>query len=326
MEDAVVPKYLTTEALRPLIESEDELERILSLIEQSVMEQHAGPQGHVVFSGVPLRDEDQMMVFVNSAGDSPLTVRVFPAGWNTDPGASSNVLLAFDPATGRLDTVVEVGEVNSMRTAVPVAVGARHLARDGARVLGMLGSGDQARATLRPILHAVPSIDEVVVWSPTPANRTAYAEEQSKRLGVRVRAVETSDEVVRQADVLMMAGRIQPGDFAFDETLLKPGSTVLSMSGAAPRSLVEGGGLYVPTTNRARPVAIGFLGERAPRPLTPPADVRVLADVIGGTRPARNHPDEILLWELANLYLWDQAIATWVRDWADRVGAGLQID
>lgn len=320
-----MPNYLTAEALRPLLDSGEELDRLISLIERSVVEQHEGPQGHVIFSGVPLTGEDQMMVFVNAAGEAPLTVRVFPAGWNAHSAEASSVLLSFHPVSGRLETVVEAGDLNQLRTSIPVAIGARHLARDGARVLGMLGSGDQARGTLRPILRAVPSLEEVVVWSPTPAHRTAYATEQGERHGIPIRAVDTSDEVVAVADVLMMAGRIQPGDYAFDETLLKPGSTVLSMNGAAPRALIDGGGLYVPTTRRAAPVAIGFLGQRGPRPLTPPDDVRVLADVIKGDRPARTHPDEVLLWDLANLYLWDQAIAAWVGQWAARTSAGIPI-
>lgn len=320
-----MPTYLTTEQLRPLLDSADELDRIIALIERSVVDQHTGAQGHVIFSAVPLAGEDQMMVSVNAAGPAPLTVRVFPAGWNSDPAAASSVILAFQSATGRLDTVIEADELNALRTSIPVAVGARHLARDGARVLGMLGSGDQARGTIRPIMRAVPSLQEVVVWSPTAANREAYASAQAQGLGIPVRAVDSSEEVVLAADVLMMAGRLQPGDFAFDDSKLKPGATVLSMSGAAPRSLIDSGGLYVPTTRRALPVAIGFLGQRGPRPMTPPEQVRTLADVMSGVHPARSNPDEVLLWELANLYLWDQAITSWVQDWATRTGAGIAI-
>ena len=320
-----MPTYLTTEDLRPLLDSVEELDRVLAAIERSVVEQHEGPEGQVIFSGVPLTGEDQMLVSVNASGAAPLTVRVFPAGWNRDTSAASNVMLAFDPRTGGLETIIQAAELNQLRTSIPVAVGARHLARDGSRVLGMLGSGDQARGTARTILRAVPSIQEIIVWSPTPKNREAYGVEQSAALGVPVRPVASSNEVVAAADVLMMAGRIQPGDDAFDETLLRPGSTVLSMSGAAPRALIEGGGLYVPTNRRPRPVAIGFLGQHAPRPMTPPDDVRVLADVITGARPARDQSDEILLWELASVYLWDQTIAAWVLDWARRTGTGTQL-
>ncbi|MEJ7648834.1 MAG: NAD(P)-binding domain-containing protein [Nakamurella sp.] len=320
-----MPIYLTTKDLRPLLDSSEELDNVLAAIERSVLDQHQGPPGHVIFSGVPLAGEDQMLVSVNAAGTAPLTVRVFPAGWNRVSSASGNVMLAFDPQTGDLETIIQAAELNRLRTSIPVAVGARHLARKGSRVLGMLGSGDQARGTARTILRAVPSIEEIVVWSPTPENREAYAAEQGATLGVPIRPVTSADEVVAAADVLMMAGRIQPGDDAFDETLLKPGSTVLSMSGAAPRALTEGAGLYVPTNRRPRPVAIGFLGQHAPRPMTPPDDVRVLADVITGARPARDQPDEILLWEIANVYLWDQAIAAWVSDWARRTGTGTQL-
>lgn len=318
-----MPRYLKAQDLEPLLESADELDRIIDLIEQSVVDQNTRPKGHAIFSGVPLAGDDQLMVFVNAAEEKPLTIRVFPAGWNVASETASSVLLAFHPVTGQLDTVIEAGDLNRLRTSIPVAVGARHLARPGARTLGMLGSGDQARGSIRAILRAVPTLDEVVVWSPTEAHREAFAAEQSELLGVAVRAVATSDEAVAIADVLMMAGRLQPGEFAFDHTLLKPGSTVLSMSGAAPRPLTESDGLYVPTINRAVPVAVGFLGTRAPRPMMPPEGVRVLADVISGDRAARNEPDEVLLWELANLYLWDQAIAGWVGEWAARTNAGV---
>ena len=319
-----MPLYLTNSDIAPLLDSDEELGRALTGIEDILLKQHNDPPGHFIFSGVPLTGEDQMMALVNSNGTDPVTVRVFAAGWNQHRGTTTSVMLLLDPVTGSLQAVVEADDLNRLRTALPAAMGAKHLARPGARVLGMLGSGDQARGTVRTIIQALPSIEEVVVWSPTPENRERFADEQSRLLNRPVRAVGSSDDVVRAADVLMLAGRMLPGAFAFDASLLKPGTTVLSMSAAAPRSLIDDGGLYVPTTRRPIPVAIGFTGNKTPRPMADPERVRVLADVLAGG-PARENDDEILLWELAQIYLWDQAIAGWVLDWARRSGAGTRV-
>jgi alanine dehydrogenase len=77
----------------------------------------------------------------------------------------------------------------------------KYLAREDAHVVGMLGSGGMARTFLEAFC-CVRDIKECRVYSPTPANRTAFASEMTERLGIDVRAVDSAREAVRGADIL----------------------------------------------------------------------------------------------------------------------------
>ena len=80
-------------------------------------------------------------------------------------------------------------------------IGVKYLAREDTHVVGMLGSGGMARTFLRAF-KAVRDIRLCKVYSPTAANREAFAEEMSKALNIEVRAVDDPREAVRGADLL----------------------------------------------------------------------------------------------------------------------------
>jgi alanine dehydrogenase len=112
------------------------------------------------------------------------------------------------------------GVLQHMRVGAGAGLGAKYLAREDAHVVGMLGSGGMARTFLEAFC-CVRDIKAVRVYSPTPANREAFATEMTARLGIDVRAVESAREAVRGVDILSSctdsmsavydAGWIEPG-------------------------------------------------------------------------------------------------------------------
>src|SRR4029077_1721429 len=82
------------------------------------------------------------------------------------------------------------------------AVSARRLARSDARVLGILGSGVQARSHCEA-LGLVREFHEVRAWSPTADRLRQFAAETGAR------AMENAEAVVRGADVVV-AGTASP--------------------------------------------------------------------------------------------------------------------
>ena len=65
----------------------------------------------------------------------------------------------------------------------------------------MLGSGGMARTYLKAF-YAVRPIEKVRVYSPTKANREAYAAEMSEELGVQIEPVDSAEEAVRGSDIV----------------------------------------------------------------------------------------------------------------------------
>lgn len=127
----------------------------------------------------------------------------------------------YGTATGKVLAILHGAYIGQMKTGATSAMAAKHLARENARRVGILGSADQARTQLLG-LAAVRDIETVHVYSPTPEHREAYAAWARKTLPhLDVAAVASAEEAVRDADILVTvtnahepileAGWIAPG-------------------------------------------------------------------------------------------------------------------
>ena len=114
------------------------------------------------------------------------------------------VILLFDGLTGALQAVLEADRVSWMRTGAASGVATKYLARKDARVVGIFGSGRQARSQLWAI-SAVRRIERVNVYSPDISHRREYCREMEQRLGIEVVPVKQPAEAVRGADIISTA-------------------------------------------------------------------------------------------------------------------------
>jgi len=143
------------------------------------------------------------------------------------PAAPGNkwvgLVLLFSAETGEPLAIFPDGIIQGIRVAASSALAARFLAREDAAVLGILGSGWQARAHARAMC-AVRNIKKILVHSPTKANREKFAAEVENELGVSVDGAMSGEAVAEQADILVAAtnsvSRVVPPDW------LKPGMHV----------------------------------------------------------------------------------------------------
>jgi ornithine cyclodeaminase/alanine dehydrogenase-like protein (mu-crystallin family) len=101
----------------------------------------------------------------------------------------------FRADTGEPLALMDGRLITEMRTAAVSAVAVDLLARSGAKVLGILGSGVQARSHVKA-LSRVRKFEEIRVWSRSEANARRFAEE----IGAQVM---TAEQVVSGADVVL---------------------------------------------------------------------------------------------------------------------------
>jgi ornithine cyclodeaminase/alanine dehydrogenase-like protein (mu-crystallin family) len=101
----------------------------------------------------------------------------------------------FQSDTGEPLAVMDGRLITEMRTAAVSAVAVDRLAQPGARVLGILGSGVQARSHVQA-LSGVRRFEEIRVWSRTEENARRFADEVGAR-------VTTAEEAVSGADVVL---------------------------------------------------------------------------------------------------------------------------
>ena len=105
-------------------------------------------------------------------------------------------------------------------------LGVKYLAREDAHVVGMLGSGEMARTHLEAYLE-VRDIQQVKVFSPTPANRESYAADMAERFGIEMVPVGSAREAIRGVDILSpCTDSMQP---VYDADWLEPGMHVVAL-------------------------------------------------------------------------------------------------
>ena len=89
-------------------------------------------------------------------------------------GKTSFLVCLFELETGTPVAVIEADALGQRRTGAASGVAAKHLARPGARSLGIIGCGWQAEAQVDAIRAAVPTIERVVAYCRTPEKLRAF--------------------------------------------------------------------------------------------------------------------------------------------------------
>jgi ornithine cyclodeaminase/alanine dehydrogenase-like protein (mu-crystallin family) len=117
---------------------------------------------------------------------------------NVDKGKHTHLAMIqlFRADTGEPLAIMDGRLITEMRTAAVSAVAVDLLARPEAKVLGILGSGVQARSHVQA-LSRLRRFAEIRVWSRSEENATRFAEE----VGARVTG--TTEEAVSGADVVL---------------------------------------------------------------------------------------------------------------------------
>jgi len=114
------------------------------------------------------------------------------------------LVLLFSTETGALLAMFPDGVMQRLRVGATSGLGLRHLAREDARRLALIGSGWQAGTQLSAAL-AVRKFREVRVWSPRRESRKAFVAEWRGKLDATISAAESAEACVEAADVIAAA-------------------------------------------------------------------------------------------------------------------------
>jgi ornithine cyclodeaminase len=113
-----------------------------------------------------------------------------------------------------------------MRTGAVTALGAKHLARQGSKVLGHIGARGTAYWNVRLLDHFF-DFDEIRVHSRRPASRDGFAAKLSADLGKPVKATEDWRSCVEGADIVVEASRLPQPTPLLKTEWIKPGALVV---------------------------------------------------------------------------------------------------
>jgi ornithine cyclodeaminase/alanine dehydrogenase-like protein (mu-crystallin family) len=322
MSDVII---LTASDLRPLRDRPDEILGALAAVEAAIVAQHGGAvrQHRIVdrrageFEGIRV----SLM-----AGDGLLSgMRVFGNPPHT------RAFMLFDGETRALLAVMDYGVLNSLRVGATAGVAGRYLAPSGSKVMGLLGSGWQATPQALAMRAAVPSLELIRVFSPTPAHRESFAAEIRRVLEIRVETAGSVEEAIEGADVVDLCA---PGHFdvrepLFDPAWVRPGALVISMAANqyTPEFVVSARVVATGWENLAGPPsAVAPYGDLIDSGRFTSEDVTALGDVIAGKANPRRASSETVIYHLEGGTVQDLFVATWGYEWAKAQGLGLRFD
>jgi len=110
----------------------------------------------------------------------------------------------YSEDTGALVAIVQVFAMGAMRTGAASGVATKFLSNDDAAVLGVLGSGRQARTQVEAVCKVRP-IREVHVYSRSAERREAFCADLKNVVPGRCLPVDRAEDAVRGADVIVTA-------------------------------------------------------------------------------------------------------------------------
>ena len=118
-------------------------------------------------------------------------------------GTYCGLIFLTSTRNGEPLAILNDGYLQHMRVGACAGLGTKYLARQNSKILAMIGSGGMARTYAEAIKHVRP-IEVMRVFSPTKANREAYAAEMTEKLDMEVIAVDSPEKALKGADVVAL--------------------------------------------------------------------------------------------------------------------------
>jgi ornithine cyclodeaminase len=238
------------------------------------------------------------------------------------------LLNLFDPATGTPKAVIDATSITEMRTGAVTAIGARYLARHDARVLGHIGARGTAYWNVR-LLDGIFDFAEIRVHSRRPESRQAFARRLSEDLGKPVCATDDWRSCVEGADIVVEASRLSEPSPLLKTRWISSGALVVPYGtiSAVELSLTDiMSKIVVDDWGQCATGQFGALRRHIEQGKLTLGNLHAeLCEIVVGTKPGRQSPQETILFWHRGLSLSDIALAHALLEQAETEGVGQRL-
>ena len=235
------------------------------------------------------------------------------------------LLTLYDPRTGAPRAVIDATEITEWRTGALTALGARHLARPDAAVLGHVGARGTAFSNVT-MLDRLLNFEEIRVTSRRRESREDFGRRLEQALAKPVRVLDTIEEVVRGADVVVEATRLATPAPILRTEWIAPGALVMpygTMSAVELSITDVMDKVFVDDWGQCRRGPFGALRAHVERGLVTEETIAgELAEVVVGDKPGRERDDERILFWHRGLATTDVAVGEAILERAIERGVG----
>ncbi|GAA3026989.1 tyramine oxidase subunit B [Microbacterium dextranolyticum] len=268
---------------------------------------------------------------------------------NREKGLPRSILMFTlnDTDTGAPLAFMSANLLSAYRTGAIPGVGARHLAREDAEVVGILGPGVMARTSLAAFLAVRPGIRTVKVKGRSAASVDAFrAWALAEHPHLEIIDVDTIEEVVRGSDIVTFCTSGETGDPStyplVKREWVKPGAFLSmpasadideAMEGPGVRKIADNIGLYEawadelpsPAHHHVPVIGCKFMDLIAEGRMDA-ADLEDLGAIAAGVVPGRRDDEEISILSVGGMPVEDVAWGTVLYRRAVAQGIGVSLN
>lgn len=243
-------------------------------------------------------------------------------------GVRFSVML-YSAHDGSLEALIEADWLGRMRTGAASGVATNHLARPEANLVGLIGTGGQARTQLMA-MAAVRPLKGARVYGRDAERCRVFCEDMTTLLGCDVRPAASAEAAVREAEIVVTV--TTAAEPVLRGAWLRPGTHVNAVGSnwANRRELDD------EAVRRASVVAVddpeqakleaGDLLIPAAAGQFDLARMVPLAKIVAGQARGRSTPEEITLFKSLGIGLEDVAVARHTVEMARQRGLGQELD
>ncbi len=325
-------QYLNHADVEALALTDDE---IVAAVEGALRAQGSGrtviePRVHLVPESTDKGHFNILRGYVEPLGVAGVKiVGDFIDNYRRDLPSEMAILNLFDPETGMPRALIDATAITDMRTGAMTAIGARHLARRDARILGHIGARGTAYWNVRLLDHLF-DFDEIRVHSRREESRRAFGARLSRDLGKPVRVTETWRDCLDGADIMVEASRLTTPEPLLKTEWIKPGTLVVpygTMSAVEITLTDIMDKIVVDDWGQCRPgMPFGSLRRHVDEgKLTEQTLHAEMGEIVAGAKPGRERDDETILFWHRGLSLSDIALGAAMLDKAAGLGIGQRL-
>jgi alanine dehydrogenase len=232
------------------------------------------------------------------------------------------VFALFAADSPELLALIEADRLGQLRTGAASAVAARHLAKPGARTLGLIGTGWQAESQLSCIKAALPEIAHVVAYSRNAERLADFCKRFDCEPGEYNRDAAEQDVVVTitsSRDPVLRGEWLSPGAL-----VCAAGANRIEARELDNAVLERATFVCCDSLDQAR-IEAGDLVEPVERGVLDWLEVHELAEVVGGETTGRQEDGDIVVFKSLGIAAEDVAAAALVYERARERGLGVEL-
>ena len=230
------------------------------------------------------------------------------------------VLFAADHA--EVLALIEADKLGQLRTGAASAVAARHLAKPGAKSLGVIGTGWQAESQVLCLRAALPELERVVAYSRNEERLEQFCKRFHAEPGEYLKDAAEMDVVVT---ITSSKDPVLRGEW------LKPGALVCAAganriaSRELDNAVVDRAAFVCCDSKEQAKIEAGDLVEPVERGVLDWLEVHELSEVVGGEVQGRAQDEDIVLFKSLGIAAEDLAVGAVALERARERGVGTEL-